>query len=460
MRSAPGTTLDRTRPPGRGPTREFHFPPVERRVLSNGLRLLVSPVRAFPVATLTLVLPAGGEAEPAARAGLGTLVPALLESGTTTRSAAEIAEAVEGMGVSVHAAARWDWAEVGITGLTARLRPSVEILADLVRHPSFPPDEVVRLRAERLAEIAQTRADPGGLASEWILRAIFAPESPYHRPLDGTPETVTGITQGDVVALHSARYRPEGATLIVVGDVDMTAAEGLANEWFGEWSGAADPLPPLRLEARSPKGRIVIVDRPGAAQSEVRVGHVGVARENPDFFPLLVMNAILGGFFSSRLNLNLRERHGYTYGVSSQWAMRRQGGPFTIATAVQTERTGAAVREILHEVRRMRDEPVSEGELADARSYLAGVFPLGLQTTDGIAARLVTLAAYGLEEDYFDRYRERILAVSAVQVQRVAREHLHPDRLDVVVVGEAAATRPELEALRHGPVEVVAAGEP
>lgn len=202
----------------------------------------------------------------------------------------------------------------------------------------------------------------------------------------------------------------------------------------------------------------MLVDRPGSVQSELRVGHVGVARSTPDYFPLVVMNSILGGAFTSRLNMNLRERQGFTYGVSSGFAMRRSPGPFMVSTAVQTEVTGAALMEIMREVNAIRDEPVQPAELEDARNYLAGVFPLRLQTTEGVASRLGELALFDLPLDYFDDYRDRLLEVDAASVQRVAREHLRPGEMTVVVAGDAARIRPEVEALELGPLEVVSVG--
>lgn len=436
--------LARTRPPAPGPTRPFHFPAVERGSLPNGFRLLVSPLRGLPVTTLAVILPAGAVAEAPRLAGLASLAAELLESGTARRDAAEIAEAAEALGVTISVRPRWDWVEIGITGLRTRLRPGAELLAELVRGPRFPSDEVARLRAERLATLAQTRAEPGGLADEAVLAAIYAPASPFSRPLDGVPESVAELKRGSLAAFHAARYRPLGSALIATGDLDAAEVASLAAELFGEWQGEAEPLAPVPVQAVAPGASQRLVGIAGAAQAEIRMGHVGVERSTPDYFPLLVMNAILGGTFSSRLNLNLRERHGFTYGVSSSWSMRRQPGPFLISTAVQTEHTGAAVREILREVEGMREAPPRPEELEDARNYLAGVFPLTLQTTDGLAARLAAMAGYGLEVDFYDRYRERILAVTGEEVLAVARRHLHPQRLATVVVGDAAALREQL----------------
>ncbi|MGI9182386.1 MAG: M16 family metallopeptidase [Longimicrobiaceae bacterium] len=454
MASAP-SGIDRSRPPEPGPLRPFTLPEIHRASLSNRLPVVVAEVHDLPVVTMSLLLDAGGTHEPEKLAGLASLTAALLESGAGERSAGEIAEAAEMLGISLDTAASWDTAQASFTGLRSRLEPAAEILADLVRRPTFPQDEIERLRQERLAQIVQRRADPRALAGEMAVRFIFAPDSPFARPLAGTTRTIGQLTRPDVAAFHATRYVPGVATLLVVGDVTVEEAVALAEERFGDWAGTAEPAPTPEVRPRSEQPQVVIVHRPGSVQSEIRVGHLGVERRTPDYFPLLVMNAILGGAFTSRLNLNLRERHGYTYGASSGFAMRRQPGPFLASAAVQTEVTHAAVTEILREVEGMRAEPVSTEELQDARNYLAGIFPLRMQTTDGVAGRLAESVIYDLPPDHIARYRERVLVVEAEEVLRVAREHLHPERVAVVVVGDAAQIREPLEQLGIGEVQVV-----
>ena len=223
---------------------------------------------------------------------------------------------------------------------------------------------------------------------------------------------------------------------------------------LGDWRGGAEAVAPPEVRPRVERTTIVLLDRPGSVQSEIRVGHVGVERTTPDYFAVTVMNSILGGTFSSRLNMNLRERLGYTYGASSTFAMRRQPGPFSMSTGVQTEVTAHAVSETLRALRAMQEAEVTAAELDDARNYLAGVFPLGLQTTDGVSGKLSTIATYGLPDDYYEHYRERLLAVTAADVLQAARERLWPDRAAVVISGDAEKIRAELEALDLGPVVV------
>ena len=436
--------------PGPGTLRHFGLPPVERRTLANGLTVLSCEARHFPVVTMSVLLEAGGVQEPAAKAGVAALTAELLESGAGARSAADIAEDVESLGVSLGSSVSWDTAYVGLTGLRSTLEPASEILASVVREPSFPTEEVERLRAERLAEILQRRADPRSLASEMASRFIFAAETPFSRPLGGPSATVAMLQRHDVAEFYADRYRPAGTSVLVVGDLGADEATRLVEARFGDWSGGSVAVEPVVVRPRSTGVQLVLVDRPGAVQSELRIGHVGVPRSTPDYFALVVMNTILGGAFSSRLNLSLREKHGYTYGVSSGFALRRAPGSFVVSTAVQSEVTAAAVREVLATLAGMREAEVSQAELDDARNYLAGVFPLRVQTTDGLASRLAELVIHDLPEDYFESYRDRILSVSAAEVLGAARAHVRPDELAVVVVGDAARLAGPLAELGLG----------
>ncbi|MEW5927406.1 MAG: pitrilysin family protein [Gemmatimonadota bacterium] len=448
---------DRSVPPAPGPLRPFHFPPVHRRSLSNGMELLVAEARDFPVVSMGVSLPASPLDEEPERAGVASLTADLLDTGAAGRTGLEIAAELEGLGILEDTGASWDSTYVGFTALRARVEAGARILADLLRRPDFPEAELDRQRAQRLAGIQQRRADPSLLANEAILRFVYAEGSPFARPISGTSASLQGLTRQDVAAFHAARYRPAGATMIVAGDLGADQAVDVAEACLGDWAGAPDPSPAPDIRPREDAPRVVLVDRPGSVQSELRVGHVGIPRTHPDYFAVTVMNQILGGGFSSRLNLSLRERHGYTYGLSSSYTMRRHAGPFAIITAVQSGATAASVREILREARAIREAPVTPAELDDVRSYLAGVFPLRLETTVGLASRLSQIAVYGLPDDYFQGYRERILAVTADDVLRAARDHLHPDRLVTVVVGDAAGLRDSLE--EFGEVRVMQPSE-
>ena len=447
--------LDRSRPPAPGPLRPFHFPHVQRRTLDNGLQVLVAENHAFPVATLDLVFPSGGLVEPEERAGLASLTAGLLESGAGERDATQIAEAVDELGLALETGVSWDTSLAGFTALTSRLEAGMRILADLAMRPAFPQHEVERIRDERLAALVQRRGDPSSLADELASLFSFPDAHPFGRRLAGSQATLPTLTREEVAAFHAAHYLPGGAWLCAAGDVTLDGVSALAERFFAGWSGTApaprEPQTPVRFDETA----IILADRPGSVQSEVRVGHVGIPRTADDYFAVTVMNAVLGGLFSSRLNLNLREKLGYTYGVSSAFGMRRLPGTFTVSGAIQVEGTTHSVSEILREMRQMQDERVSDAELADARSYLAGTFPLALQTTDGLAGKVTSLAVYGLPDDYYDTYRDRLMSVNADEVREAARSRLMPGRAAVVVVGDAKQLQGGLEELGVGPVRVV-----
>ncbi len=423
--------------PAPGAPRAYAFPRFERVSLSNGLQLVVAPVHKLPVTTMLLLVDAGAVTEPDGQAGVADLTAKALLEGTARRSGIELLERFELLGASIEAGADWDAATVALNVLSTRLPQAFELFAEVVREPSFPTREVERLKAERLSEILQLRTEPRGLADETFDAFLYQPTSRYALPERGSERTVASLGSEAARAFHAARWQPGAMTLIVAGDVSVADATGLAERTLGTWAPA---VPPRRVaddrparEARAAR----VVAKTEAPQSELRVGHVGLPRAHPDYFPVLVMNAVLGGLFSSRINLNLREAHGYTYGAFSSFDWRRGAGPFVVSTAVKSDVTGAALREILGEVDRIREREIAPDELSLATSYLDGVFPIRYETTVAIARALGALIAYDLPADYFDTYRANIRGVTGDAVLRAAREHLHPERLHVVVVGDA-----------------------
>jgi zinc protease len=435
--------------------RPYQFPAFERRTLPNGLRLVVAPVRKLPVVSVAAVVDAGAVADPTGREGLARLTARALDEGTAEFDALALADRVERLGATLDAGADWESAIVSLTTLAPKLEQAFAVLAEVLARPAFPEREIERLKAERMADLLHLRSDPGALADAAFDEAVYAPGSRFGRPQGGGAAAVQALTRDDVAAFHAARYRPGATTLVVAGDVSADDAEALVLRTLGSWDGGA-PSPATADDRPGSDGRrAVLVAKPDAQQSELRIGHVGVPRTTPDYFPLLVMNSILGGLFNSRVNLNLRERHGYTYGARSGFDWRRAAGPFAVESAVATDKTLAATREVLHEIERMREEPVAPEELSLATSYLDGVFPIRYETTSAIASALSALVIFGLPDDYFDGYRARVRAVTAEEVQRVAREYLRPDRLQLVVAG-APSLRAELEAMAFGPVTEMA----
>jgi zinc protease len=434
--------------------RPYHFPRFDTHILPNGVRVVVAPVHAHPVVTILAVVEAGATRDPQGKHGLAVLTARALAEGTATMSALELAERVESLGTVLDTGADWDSSIVQLTALRERAGDAFAVLAEVLRRPSFPDEEMQRLVEERLSDLTQIRAEPRGLADVALNRLLYAPTSRFARLAGGDERSVGSITRDDVVRFHGEHFRPDATAILVVGDCTPADAMAMASAHLGDWTGTAPPLTAPDASARFADCRIHLVDKPDAQQAEMRLGHVAVPRAHPDYFPLVVMNAILGGLFSSRLNLNLREAHGYTYGAHSAFDWRRAASPFEVSSAVQTEHCADAIREALAEIARIREAPVSAEELSLAVSYLDGVFPIRFETTAAIAGGLANVEIFRLPSDYFDTYRAHVRAVSAEDVLRVARAHLDPAKLQVVVVGPADVLELALEALAIGPVAV------
>jgi zinc protease len=395
------------------------------------------------------VVDAGALWDETGREGTAPLTAKLLLEGAGGLDGAELTEQFEQLGATIEAGADWDASIVSMTVTSQRLGKAAELFATVLRQPLFRSREIDRLKAERLAEILQLRAEPRGLADEAFESAVYHASSRYSKSLGGSEATVEAIEASDIQALYANRYSPATTTLIITGDVDVATGLSIAESNFGTWNGPAQHGA-VRADkpARDTRATIHIV-RPDSQQSEVRIGHVGVPRTHPDYFDLVIVNAILGGLFNSRINLNLRETHAYTYGAFSAFDWRRDAGPLIVSTAVRPEVTAESITEVEKEIQRMRSEPVQPAELSLATSYLDGVFPIRYETTSAVAAALANQAIFGLPDDYFDTYRDRIRHVTAESVQRAAQRHLHPDRLQAVVVGDAAISE-KLRALGFG----------
>lgn len=445
-------TAANSRPVG-GAARPYHFPATEQVVLANGLTVITAPLRRLPAATVLLVTPAGGEREGAGEAGLAAITALGVTEGTSTRDTSALAAAFERLGGEMFSEVEWTHAEYGTTVMSARFEPTLALMAETVRTPAFPEQGIARLRDERLAELLQLQREPRGLADDMFLASCFPEEHRLARPLAGSRSTVEGCSASQVRGFHASHAGPMGSVLIVAGDVDPGRVARDAERVLGAWQGGSG-MPDAGTRPPLPGRRTRLVDRPDAPQSEIRIGHACVPRTHPDFHALAVMNAILGGLFNSRINLNLREEHAYTYGAFSALSWRRSAGVFEVSTAVQSDVTGAAVTEVLAEIDRMRTTRVTPDELALAIDYLTGVFPLRFETTAAIANALALRVGYGLGATYYDEYRERIRAVDAEAVRRVAEEHLQPGHLQVVVVGNAEAVRPALDGLSHGALDL------
>jgi zinc protease len=450
------STLDRSKEPAPGPIRDYEFPAVHSRTLPNGVRSVICKAGDIPLVTAHIIIDAGVATEAASQSGIANLTANLLESGTPTLAGTELAWRLEELGLELTAWATWDAAHVRVTAIRDRIKPALELVADIIRNPAFPEQEVARIRDEQLAEIIQRNTEPRALADDSVGRFVFDANSTYARNIHGDPAIVAKLERADALAFHRARYQPDAVSVILVGDVDDAAGHDLVASAFGDWKGHATAAAPLTNNAIARKTTVHVIDRPGSVQSELRIAHGGVARTHPDYFSIAVLNALFGGAFTSRLNLSLREKHGFTYGVRTSFTMRREAGPFVISTAVGTDVTARALEEAFRETRRMLQDGVTDEEVANARDYLAGVFPLQLQSTEEIATRLSEIVVYGLPDDYFQDYRKRILAVDREAVEKAARTHIRPDNMAVIVVGDATVLKDGLEKSAVGEVLIEA----
>ena len=444
--------VDRSAPPRPGPVRPFRFPPFLRTRLPNGLTVLAARLAGLPLVSLELVAVAGGQFDPPGRSGLATLAASLLDEGTARRSAMEVAAHAERLGGYFATGADWDVGYLS-TGLLSQHRAAgFELLADVAAHPTFPAEELERLKRQRLAELLRRTQDPSALADDRLIRVLYE-GTVYAHPLIGEEESVTGLDRESIAAFYQNHYGFDGAALIAVGDFDPEELLREAEVALGSGGPASPPPVPPQIHPPAREGISVhVVDRAGAAQTELRLGHPGIPRRHPDYVPLVALNALLGGKFTSRINLNLRERHAYTYGASSRFSARMGPGPFTVNAAVATESTGAAAREVLFELRRIREALVEPEELEETRSYLIGVFPYTVQTIGDLAKRLETLAVFDLPDDYYTRHLERTASITREEILDVARRHLAPEQVAVVAVGPAEELEPQLAEL--GPVTV------
>jgi zinc protease len=441
--------------PAPGPPRPYHFPAFERRQLDNGLTVWIVPVPSATVVNVHLLVDAGAAAEDEGKAGVAALTAQLLVTGTARLDASAFAEATEMLGIDVSSESSWDSARAAFQSLPPHMAPGLALLAEMVQQPRFDPGEFDRLKAERLADILQARADPGRLADEMFLRHLYDASTPYRRLSAGTPESVEPIRLDDVRGHHATHWRPSAAHLIVAGPVEPDAVFAAAQEYLGGWSGSGPGHRTFEPGAAGDR-RVVLVDRPGSVQSELRVGQLGIDRRSPRYFPALVLGALLGGVFGSRLNLRLREELGYTYGARAGFDPRRAAGPFSAAAAVQTEVTADAMREMVAQLTRVRDAAPEDAELHEVRDFLVGVFPLRFETTGGVAMAMEPLAVYGLPDDWWQTYRNHLEAVGADEVLSAARDLLDPDRWLMLVVGDAEQVRAEIEATGLGPLEISA----
>jgi len=412
-------------------------------VLPNGLTVVVVEERRLPLVSYRLAFRVGGAFDPPELPGLTDLLAGLLPEGTQSRTSREIADEVARIGASLSAGANSDYTIVAASALAMFNDRILELMADVVLNPSFPENEVELARQNTKEGLRQQRAQPSFLASEMVSRVMFG-EHPY-AVVAPTPESIDRSTREEFVNFHKRKLVPNNAVFIIVGDVQYDDIVRRLESLFSTWERGEElvtdfPAPPVRT-----KRTAYLIDRPGSAQSNIIIANSGITRTNPDYFPLLLMHTVLGANASSRLFMNLREEKGYTYGAYTNLDARRTAGTFRATAEVRTPVTGDSLKEFFYELNRIRNDRVSEKEIADAKSYLTGVFPIRLETQEGLTDQLVQIKMLRLPDDYLQLYRDRVQAVTLEEIQRVAQKYVKPDEAALIVVGDGSAV---LEQIR------------
>lgn len=450
---------DRSHAPDVGPPPALHLPAIDRRTLSNGLPVWIMGVHKVPTVHLELVVRAGVAADPPGRFGLASLTGAMLDEGAGSRSALEISDAIDYLGAELTTGGSADASFVDLQVPVARLADALAVMSDVIARPTFPDAELKRLREERLASLLEAQDDPEQLITFAFPRLIYGARHRYGTEPIGTAAALNGITVADLKTFHAAHYRPSNSALFVTGDVTAAAVVPVLEKGLGSWKGAPAPTPSeIPTSPQLTERHVYLIDKPGAAQSQIRIGWIGVARSTPDYFAIRVLNTILGGAFTSRLNTNLREVHGYAYGAGSSFDMRVGAGPFFAAAGVQTDKTAEALKEFFLELSRIH-EPIAADELQKAKNYLSLQMPRNFETERGAANALAQLYVYNLPADYFQTYADRVRAVTAADVKRAADRYIQPDKFAVVIVGDRKAIESGVKGLGLGPVTIVQPAE-
>jgi zinc protease len=446
-------TIDRTKPPELGPPPTVSLPPIVTRQLANGLKLLIVEQHELPLADFVLLVGSGTTGDPTGKMGVANLTAAMLREGTVTRKSLDIADQASFLGINLSPTSSWESSTLSLHTPTAELDSALALFADVALHPSFPANEFERLRKNRLTELLQIRDQGPAIANLVFPAIIYGSAHPYGLASTGTEASVKSLTTGDLQSYYQTNFKPNNATLIIVGDINPDQIEQKINGLFGSWQRGDVPQPTYGEPPKSATTTIYLVDKPGAAQSSFRIGSVGVPRSTKDYFSLTVMNMILGGSFGSRLNQNLRETRGYTYGAGSRFDMRRAAGPFSVSAEIVAAKTDSALLEFMKELNGIR-QSVSADELTRAKRYLQLQLPGNFETTQQIAAALVPVALYGLPLDYYNNYVQNIEGVTQADVNRVAQQYINPGSLAIVIVGDRKTVEQGLKSVNVGPISI------
>ena len=446
-------TLDRTKVPVLGPPPKVSLPPIVTRQLPNGLKLMIVEQHELPLADFILVVGRGGTVDPASKGGVANLTSSMLTEGTTSRTSLQIADQAAYLGIGLGANSSWDASTISLHTPTAQLDSALALFAEVALHPAFPQQDFERVKKNRLTSLIQLKDRPTAIADQAYASILYGSDHPYGHALIGTEASITGMTTADLRSFYQTNFIPNNSTLIIVGDVTPAQIERKISTLFGSWQRGTVVQYHFTDPPKASRTTVYLIDKPGAAQSSFRIGSVGVPRSTKDYFALTVLNTILGGSFTSRLNQNLREKHGYTYGARSRFDMRQSAGPFTASAEIVAAKTDSGLVEFMNELNSIRDT-VPAVELHKAKRYLQLGMPGEFETTQQIASQLVPVALYGLPLDYYNNYVANIEAVTQADLQRVARQYINPASLAIVVVGDRKSIESGLKAVNAGPVTI------
>jgi predicted Zn-dependent peptidase len=427
-------------------------------MLSNGVPVVLVEAHEVPLVQVNLLIRSGSGDDPSGKFGLASLTMAMLDEGAGNRNALQIADEVEFLGAALGTTSSFDAAAVRLNVPVKRLAAALPLMADVALRPTFPQSELDRVRKERVTALLQDRDDAEAVAPKAFARLLYGATHRYGTAAVGTEATLKAMTVADLRAFHSAMLEPGNAALVVTGDTTLKAVQPLLEQHFGSWKGEAAARTAVAAAPQPPPAQVYIVDMPGAEQSQVRIGWVGVPRSTPDYFTLQVLNTILGGSFTSRLNQNLREKNQFTYGASSRFDMRLAPGPFFAGAGIQTDKTTDALREFFKELTAI-GTPVSAEELTKAKNYLALGFPSEFETIQDLASQIEQMIVYKLPEDYFEKYVANIQAVTAADVQKAAATYIQPGKFDVVIAGDRKAIEAGVRSLNLGQVRILSVQE-
>lgn len=446
-------------PPPPKPAKEIRFPPFEEKTLANGLRVVVIEQHETPSISLQLLVPGGKVHTPPGKAGLAEATAALIREGTATRSAQQIAQTIDSVGGELNTIATLESGFATVRATSDQLDLGLDLLSDVVLRPSFPAEELERWRSQTLSGLQIQQADPNYIADAAFERLVTAGH-PYGLPAAGTPESVQALTRDDLVAFHKRQYVPNDAILAVVGDVQTADAFTKAERSFGGWPrGEAPRIPPMpAIPPAEGKRQIVIVDKPDAVQTQIRVGQIGIAYRDPDHFTAEVYDAVVGSSSNSRLYEEVRRKRGLSYGAYTEFRMPSEPGWFLASTFTKTESTAEALGLVLEVLEGMGKAPVPAEELETRKTYLTGAFPLEIETPDGIATKVLEAMKFGYGREFLESYRDKLGAVTAEQVKSFAERRLQPERMLIVLAGNAKAFAADVEK-RFGKAAVIPMAE-